>query len=75
VQKDLANANPSTQSVMPCGAAHLTLRSASGLPGHGPVVKELVPTAAVIVYLVNQSNPAAAYYAKDAEGWRAGRRG
>jgi putative tryptophan/tyrosine transport system substrate-binding protein len=30
------------------------------------LVKELVPAAAVIVYLVNPSNPAAAYYAKDA---------
>jgi putative tryptophan/tyrosine transport system substrate-binding protein len=30
------------------------------------LLKELVPTAAVIVYLVNPSNPAAAYYAKDA---------
>jgi putative tryptophan/tyrosine transport system substrate-binding protein len=30
------------------------------------LLKELVPTAAVIVYLINPSNPAAAYYAKDA---------
>jgi putative tryptophan/tyrosine transport system substrate-binding protein len=30
------------------------------------LLKELVPTAAEIVYLVNPSNPAASYYAKDA---------
>ncbi len=39
----------------------------SGLHAKGvQLLKELVPTATVIVYLVNPTNPAAAYYTKDA---------
>jgi putative tryptophan/tyrosine transport system substrate-binding protein len=39
----------------------------SGLHAKGvQFLKELVPTAALIVYFVNPSNPAAEYYAKDA---------